>query len=54
MLLAITASGVSVGVASFLGGRRIGGAVAALNVCLLSSCVMGAIRVNRFYGKKAA
>lgn len=54
MLLAIAAAGATAGTAFFFGGKRLGGAVTAVNVCILSWCMMEAVRVSRFYGKKAA
>ena len=52
MLSATAAAGVSVAVAFFIGGKHLAGVVAAVIVCVLSSCVMEAVRARRFCGKK--
>ncbi|CAN0329617.1 unnamed protein product [Ascophyllum nodosum] len=54
MLSAIAATGISVGMAYIIGGRHFSGIIAAVGICIMSSCVMDAMRVSRFYGKKAS
>ncbi|CAN0156386.1 unnamed protein product [Ascophyllum nodosum] len=54
MLSAIAATGISVGMAYIIGGRYFSGIIAAVGICIMSSCVMEAMRVSRFYGKKAS
>ena len=49
MAAAIAAAGVSIGVVSFLGGRRAGMVVATLEASFLSWSVIDAVRVSRFF-----
>lgn len=53
MMTAIALAGASVLLALYVGGKRAGGTVATVEVCVLSFCVQDALRVRRFYGKKA-
>lgn len=47
MLGVLTAGGVSLGVASYFGGKRAGGGLAAIELSALSCSVIGAMRVRR-------
>lgn len=53
MIMAMAVAGVTVVLASLVGGKRGGGAVAAIAVCALSSSVQDALRVRRFCPQKA-
>lgn len=52
MIVAMAVAGMAVGLALLVGGKRGGGAVAAVAVCALSSSVQDAIRVRGFRPKK--